>query len=311
MSKCLVCQGKLEESEQDYHSACAKTLFGRAVAPQLDLRYDTLESAAADWLKTNTTVTGVQPKVALQWQSGKSPRLTLVGALGGSHILKTPHPEYAHMPELEAVCMRLAATSNLPVVPHGLIRMASGELAYITKRIDRRADGTKIAMEDMCQLAGRQSVDKYKGSHEQVAQLINSYSSQPLLDLVRYYEIVLFSFLIGNNDMHLKNFSLYAGGPRNGYVLTPAYDLLAVQLLMPSDDEDLALTAAGRKKKLTKANFAEAMGRVLPATVQDRLWRRVLAASAGWMSIIKNSFLPSPMKQDLIDRIEERQARLQ
>lgn len=300
----------LDAGAADYHAACAKTLFGQATAPVLDLRIDELKEAAAAWLRTHTTIAGVQPKIALRWQSGRPSRLTLVGALGGSHILKTPHPDYAHMPELEAVCMRLAATSKIPTVPNGLIRMASGELAYITKRIDRRPDGSPIAMEDACQLAERQSVDKYKGSHEQVAKLIKRYSKRPGLDLVRYYEVVLFSFLIGNNDMHLKNFSLFAGARGGGPFLTPAYDLLATQLLLPTDDEDLALTLAGRKKRLTRENFEETMGRVLPPKVIEQLFARMLKATEGWAKIIEGSILPVGMKKGLGELMEARVSRI-
>lgn len=117
--------------------------------------------------------------------------------------------------------MHLAEIVKIDVVPHGLVRMADGELAYITRRIDRTSSGKKLPMEDFCQISNRLTEYKYEGSYEQVAKLIKEYLSRPTFDLLSYWEVVLFSWLVGNSDMHLKNFSLYKPKKDRGYLLTP------------------------------------------------------------------------------------------
>lgn len=166
--------------------------------------------------------------------------------LWGRYILKPQTDVYRALPELEDLTMHMAEAAKIAVVPHSLIRFADGELCYITRRIDRQKDGTKTAMEDMCQLSERLTEYKYKGSYEQIAKLIKKYSATPQLDLVNFWEVVVFSWIVGNSDMHLKNFSLYK--TPTGYSLTPAYDLLSTAIVMPEDKEELALTLNGKKQ---------------------------------------------------------------
>ena len=147
----------------------------------------------------------------------------------------------------------MAGTCGIRVVPSSLIRLASGELSYITKRIDRKETGEKIHMIDMFQIT--EAFDKYKSSMEKVGKALNSYSDNPLLDKILYFELTLFSFLTGNNDMHLKNFSMLEN--TSGWVLAPAYDLLNASILNPDDEEELALTLGGKKKKLKRDNFVQ------------------------------------------------------
>jgi serine/threonine-protein kinase HipA len=149
-------------------------------------------------------------------------RFTIVG-LWGDYILKHPTKRYRNLPELEDLTMHLAELSGIDVVPHSLIRLNSGKLSYITKSIDRLNE-YKIHMEDMCQLTERLTEHKYQGSYEQIGKAIINYSEQ-----------VIFSFLTGNADMHLKNFSLI-DKPEMGYVLCPAYDMVASSLLVEGDD---------------------------------------------------------------------------
>ena len=113
------------------------------------------------------------------------------------------------------------------IITHSI---ASGELSYITKRIDRTEAGEKIHMIDMFQIT--EAFDKYKSSMEKIGAALNDYSTNTLLDKVFYFELTLFSFLTGNNDMHLKNFSMIE--KPSGWVLAPAYDLLNASILNPS-----------------------------------------------------------------------------
>ena len=257
MSKCLYCYKELADGEVDFHKGCCKKFFGIPEAPELPYSLDELDTLAAQVIQSQTTLTGVQAKLSLHIdRHDGSKRLTIVG-LWGDYIFKPQTQSYKTLPENEDLTMHLAEIAKIKVVPHTLIRLKDGTLGYLTKRIDRSADGEKIPMEDMCQLTERQTEYKYKSSYEQIAKVIAKYSYVPLLDLTDFYEQVFFSWLVGNNDMHLKNFSLYA--PKGKWGLTPAYDLLNVALVNTKDDEELALTLNARKKRIKKADFLKAM----------------------------------------------------
>ena len=257
MSKCLYCYKELADGEEDFHKGCCKKFFGIPEAPELPYSQDELDTLAAQVIQSQTTLTGVQAKLSLHLdRHDGSKRLTIVG-LWGDYIFKPQTQSYKTLPENEDLTMHLAEIAKIKVVPHSLIRLKDGTLGYLTKRIDRSADGDKIPMEDMCQLTERQTEYKYKSSYEQIAKVIAKYSYAPLLDLTDFYEQVFFSWLVGNNDMHLKNFSLYA--PKGKWGLTPAYDLLNVTLVNPKYDEELALTLNARKKRIKKADFVKAM----------------------------------------------------
>ena len=257
MSKCLYCYKELADGEVDFHKGCCKKFFGIPEAPELPYSLDELDTLAAQVIQSQTTLTGVQAKLSLHLdRHDGSKKLTIVG-LWGDYIFKPQTQSYKTLPENEDLTMHLAEIAKIKVVPHTLIRLKDGTLGYLTKRIDRSADGEKIPMEDMCQLTERQTEYKYKSSYEQIAKVIAKYSYVPLLDLTDFYEQVFFSWLVGNNDMHLKNFSLYA--PKGKWGLTPAYDLLNVALVNTKDDEELALTLNARKKRIKKADFLKAM----------------------------------------------------
>ena len=257
MSKCLYCYKELAAGEVDFHKRCCKKFFGTPEVPELPYSLDELDTLAAQVIQSQTTLTGVQAKLSLHLDRHEgSKRLTIVG-LWGDYIFKPQTPSYKTLPENEDLTMHLAEIAKIKVVPHTLIRLKDGTLGYLTKRVDRSAEGEKIPMEDMCQLTERQTEYKYKSSYEQIAKVIAKYSYVPLLDLTDFYEQVFFSWMVGNNDMHLKNFSLYA--PKGKWGLTPAYDLLNVALVNPKDDEELALTLNARKKRIQKADFLKAM----------------------------------------------------
>ena len=257
MSKCLYCYKELADGEVDFHKGCCKKFFGIPEAPELPYSLDELDTLAAQIIQSQTTLTGVQAKLSLHLdRHNGSKRLTIVG-LWGDYIFKPQTQSYKTLPENEDLTMHLAEIAKIKVVPHTLIRLKDGTLGYLTKRIDRSADGDKIPMEDMCQLTERQTEYKYKSSYEQIAKVIAKYSYVPLLDLTDFYEQVFFCWLVGNNDMHLKNFSLYA--PKGKWGLTPAYDLLNVTLVNPKDDEELALTLNAKKNRIKKADFVKAM----------------------------------------------------
>ena len=249
MKRCLCCYRPLHAGEIDYHPQCAKKIFGSPTAPVLPYTRKDINDLAQVIVANSTTVTGVQSKLSIDLQqdnTGGPQRLTTVGLMG-RYILKPQTEHYERLPEIEDLSMHLAEIARIPTVPHALIRFVDGELNYITRRIDRTDDGQKLPMEDMCQLSGKLTEQKYQGSYELIAKIIEQYSSLPQLDKINYWQQVVFSWIIGNADMHLKNFSLYS--PRTGqYVLSPTYDQVSTKIVMPEDTEEMALSLNGFKR---------------------------------------------------------------
>ena len=274
-------------------------MFGTPSVPELPYTRENLTDLAKQVIRSQTTLTGVQAKLSLDInKDGKSEaeRFTIVG-LWGRYILKPQTDRFAHLPELEDLTMHLAELAKMQVVPHSLIRFADGELCYITHRIDRTDKGVKLPMEDMCQLAERLTEHKYKGSYEQIAKAIQRFSAVPKLDMVNYWEQVVFSWITGNADMHLKNFSLYSK-EQGKYVLTPAYDMLSTALVMPEDTEELALTLNGKKRKIKKADFVASMqASGLEEKVIGNIFNKFVKVKEKWFEFIDLSFLPDEMKE--------------
>lgn len=312
MNRCLYCYQSLAKNEIDFHPSCSKKIFGQAIAPVLPYNESQLEKLATQVIKSHATITGVQPKLSIQLSNAenktKPKRFTIVGLFGG-FILKPATAQYQQLPEVEDLTMHLAEITKIRVVPHSLIRLQSGNLAYVTKRIDRNKKA-KLHMEDMCQLTERLTEDKYHGSYEQIAKTIFKYSTNPGLDVVNFFEQVLFSFLIGNADMHLKNFSLITQvgiGP----ILSPAYDMVATALVNPADDEDMALTLNGKKKKIKYKDFIEAFHSAkLDLKQQENIFTKMKNAKQQWVDFIKISFLSKDFQSGYKDLIEERFSRI-
>ena len=294
----------------DYHPPCAKRYFGTTTVPGVPYRHTEIKELAKEVVRSQTAVTGVQAKLSMDIEKLQhESRFTIVG-LWGRFILKPQTELYPYLPELEDLTMHLAEVAKIQVVPHTLVRFADGQLCYLTRRVDRTTKGAKLPMEDMCQLSEKLTENKYRGSHEQIAKLILHYSSAPKLDLERFWEIVLFSWITGNSDMHLKNFSMYSPIPDN-YQLAPAYDLLNTLLVMPSDTEELALTLNARKKKIKLQDFRSAMmNSGLDEKVIQNMLKKFHSAEKQWYDWIERSFLPLEMKNGFIAMIKERLSRL-
>lgn len=312
MSRCLYCYQLLADNELDFHSICSKKIFGQSTPPELPYSETQMEELALQVVRSQVAVTGVQPKISLDISSGQNKnepkRFTIVGLWGG-YILKPPTQQYSQLPEVEDLTLHLASIAKIEVVPHCLIRLKSGKLAYITKRIDRAKNG-KIHMEDMCQLTEKLTEDKYHGSYEQIAKVILKYSVNPGLDVVNFFEQVLFSFLTGNADMHLKNFSLIRK-PETGPILSPAYDMVATALVNPADDEDLALTLNGKKKKISNSDFVAAFNTLkLDVKQQENIFKKMERAKDKWMEFIDISFLNDDSKEIYKHLIQERFTRI-
>ncbi len=269
-------QEKLSLEDQDMHAACSKKIFGSSVPPLLPYSEAEMYELGLQVIKSKTVVTGAQPKLSLHLEQSKlrdmTQRFTIVG-LWGSYILKPPTDQYPSLPELEDLTMHLAESCGIKTVPHSLIKLQSASLAYITKRVDRKRS-QKVHMEDMCQLTGRMTEYKYKGSYEQIGKAILKHSANPLLDAVNFFEQVVFSFLTGNNDMHLKNFSLIKQ-PDVGWILCPAYDMVPSALVVKGDTEEVALNLNGKKRKINSNDFRSAMKKChIPAKAIENIFSK-------------------------------------
>lgn len=295
-NRCLYCYESLEAGH-DFHEKCSLTFFGTPTPPTIEYSLDQMDELAKNVVERSVSVPGVQAKLSMslvkETKEQSDPRLTIVGALGGNFIFKPPSDRFPELPANEHATMRMAQSFGIRVVPSSLIRLASGELSYITRRVDRTETGEKIHMIDMFQIT--EAFDKYKSSMEKVGKALDSYSDNTLLDKIFYFELALFSFLTGNNDMHLKNFSMIESV--SGWVLAPAYDLLNVTIVNPEDDEELALTLAGKKKKLKREHFGQ-LGKGLGLTEKQiqRVFKRMLKNKSEAVAWIDRSFLSADMK---------------
>lgn len=301
--RCLYCYKELD-SEQDFHKSCSTSFFGNKVAPSIPYSLNQMSELAKDVIDRSVTVPGVQPKLSMSLGNENSDkRLSVVGALGGNYIFKPPSEDFEEMPANEHLTMRMAELFSIRVVPSSLIRLQSGELSYITKRIDRTEKREKVHMLDMFQIT--EAFDKYRSSMERVGKALSDYSNNPLLDKVFFFELALFSFLTGNNDMHLKNFSMIES--QSGWVLSPAYDLLNVAIVNPDDEEELALTLQGKKKKLKREHFGQ-LGKDLELTSKqfEGVFKRFQKNKTKALKLVGQSFLSDKMKGEYISLLEDR-----
>ncbi|MCS4167663.1 HipA domain-containing protein [Sphingobacterium sp. BIGb0116] len=296
MANCLFCYEPVETGE--YHTACSRVFFGTTQVPYLELDQEKLKKLGEVTVAERLAITGVQPKISLSLNGEKgNKRLTLVG-LWGDYILKPQSKEYLLMPEVEDLTMHLAALFKIETAKHALIRTSTGELAYITKRFDRKK-GKKIHVEDLCQLSQLLTEQKYNSSYERVGKIIKQFASNTGLDAIKYFRLVLFSFLTGNNDMHLKNFSLMH--TNHGVLLSPAYDLINVNLIYPKDKEDMALTLGGRKRKIKRSDFnqlAQSLG--ISELVRDNIYKDFRRNADKVKEIIDHSFLTDDFKEKYV-----------
>ena len=309
---CLCCGKKLDlnKTQSGWHKSCIKNFFGTTELPEIEIDEKALELLALESTTKGFTVPGVQKKLSLHlFSEGNNPRLTLVNYPTG-YILKPQVKEYESLPEAEQLVMCMADAAGITTVPHALI-MGNGKLAYITKRVDRifEKDSMKmLAMEDFCQLELRLTQDKYKGSYERCAKIIDKYSSHRGLDMTELFLRLIFSFIVGNSDMHLKNFSLLETAEGSGnYVLSPAYDLLPVNVILPEDPEQFALAMNGKKRNLRKKDFlifAASCG--LSQNAAEKMIKKMINLKETFTDMCNSSLLPKHLKSDFLQLMNER-----
>jgi serine/threonine-protein kinase HipA len=302
---CLICYKPLGNDEIDYHAKCVMKTFGLKQMPAIDIDEKKLTAYAKKIVGANTAITGVQPKLSL-WldESKKSIRFTIVDDKS-NYIIKPQSETYQSLPENEDLCMHLAETFGIETAAHSLIRLPSGELAYITQRFDRKNE-SKLSCEDLCQLSETLTEHKYRGSYEKTGKIIKQYSTQSGLDTLHYFELVVFSFITGNADMHLKNFSMLEK-TEGQFSLSPAYDLVSTMLVIKNESEQMSLTLNGRKNKITKKDFVALAANLSITEKQvENSFHSFLEKleSAQWW--IENSFLPEEQKTNLNKTVTDR-----
>ena len=303
--KCLICYKPLQPQETDYHVKCLVSVFGLKQMPEFDIDEKHLSDYAKKIMSANKAITGVQPKLSL-WleETQKNSRFTIVDE-NSNYIIKPQSETYLSLPENEDLCMHLAHALGIEVAIHSLVRLKSRKLAYITKRFDRDKT-SKISCEDLCQLTETLTEHKYRGSYEKVGKTITQYSTQSGLDILHYFQLVLFSFISGNADMHLKNFSMME--KKDGtFCLSPAYDLVSTHLVIKGETEQMSLNLNGKKNKISRNDF-DALGLNLKLTEKQiqncyNVFIDRLDKLHWW---IDNSFLPTEHKNDLKKLVSER-----
>jgi serine/threonine-protein kinase HipA len=302
-----ICRICLEDvpGEDDYHPRCLRKLFNSSKLPQLDIELSKLHVAALAMVG-HTSLSGIQKKISINMEPRRA--ALRVAAEGGRYILKPQTETYPSVPENEHVTTRLAELAGLEVAPNGLVSLKDGSLAYIVRRFDRLSDGHKLRQEDFCQLAEKSPKEKYDGSGELCVRLLRQYASEPLVEILKLYRLLVFTWWSGNGDMHLKNFSLLADD-KGIMRFTPAYDLLCTRLVIRNDT--LALPIDGRKDNLRRGTwlkFAEYCK--LPEKTAIRVLDEQASILKDATQLIDRSFLPDDQKAEYKSLIEDRSGKL-
>ena len=306
MKKCLSCYKELSENEIDFHSKCVRKIFGSHTLPRIDFDSKQIEELAKRIINKSIALTGVQPKLSLNLinNKNKQSRFTIVD-LEGNYILKPASNDYINLPENEDLTMHLADLVKIKTAKHTLIRLKSGELAYLTKRFDRK-ENQKISVEDFCQLSENLTEHKYRGSIEKISKLIYLYTKNSGLEAQRLFEIVLFNYLVANADMHLKNYSLIEN-EFNEYELSPAYDLLNTLILIPDDKEESALTINGKKNRLKIEDFDQlAKSLKISEKSLQSIYKKFVKVKPKWDEFIQQSFLKDDVKLEYQEIVNNR-----
>ncbi len=315
MIRCLCCNKKITnpteyEKAVFWHEKCIRNFFGINRIPELECTDEKLERLANLSVNKGLTVPGIQKKLSLHLKNeAQTFRLTIVDYPTG-FILKPQSEEYAFLPESEFLAMKMAEMVRINVVPNALIRF-NEKCAYITRRVDRTQD-QMYAMEDFCQLSGRMTADKYRSSYENCGKIVKKYADYVGLELAELFYRLLFCFVTGNSDMHLKNFSLIEDQPGSRrFLLSPAYDMLPVNIILPADREQMALTLNGKKRNIRRKDFmilAENMG--IHEKAATGMIRQMLSYQNTLIDEVKISYISDEMKEKLAELIVERSAAL-
>lgn len=251
------------------------------------------------------SIQGIQPKLSAKLKI-KEGRFEIVDK-GGRYILKPQHHLYPGMPENEDLTMRLAGEIGLDIPLHGLIWSKDNSLTYFIKRFDRKGQNGKVAVEDFAQLAGLSRDTKYEFSMERVVSLIDAYCTFPAIEKIKLFKLVIFNYLTGNEDMHLKNFSIITVDHK--VMLSPCYDLVNSTIEYKKQDEEIALPIKGKKKHLTRNILVDYFGKErceLTSRSIDNILEIITLSVPAWKVLIDNSFLSKEMRNKYHNLLDSR-----
>jgi len=305
----MKCPITYKETENSYSAEGLKSI-NRNLTELHDLPYSEKELKYEAAVRAEKmSIQGVQPKLSAKLNI-KEGRFVLVDR-NGHYILKPQSSDFPELPENEDLTMRLAATYSIATPLHFMVYGKDGALSYVIKRFDRKAKNKKIPVEDFAQLSGFTRDTKYNSSMEQVAKVIENFCTFPLIEKEKLFRVTLFSFCTGNEDMHLKNFSLITQS--NKVAFSPFYDLLNTTVAIPKPIEELALPLKGKKNKITKADLVDYFGydRLgLNENIIDKALSQLKTVCPQWEKIIRDSFLSVKMQDKYLKLLSERYTRL-
>lgn len=306
MSRCPI---TYQECGNKKYSQAGLRLLSRNLKQYPDFPFSAEEQLALTAEYANKlSIAGVQPKLSIRLNVPKH-RFEVV-ARGGVYIIKPQHPVFRSLPENEDLTMRLAKSAGIDVPFHCLIYGADNSLSYLVKRFDRYSHGKKYAVEDFSQLSNHTRDTKYDSSMERLVPILESHCSFPVLEKLKLFRLTLFCFLVGNEDMHLKNFSLIRLSEK--VELAPAYDLLNSSLVV-GGTEELALPLKGKRSNITRSLLCDYYGTErlgLNSNIVNTELKSLAKAYEGWSEVIENSFLSVEMQQRYRNIIEQRYQRL-
>jgi len=253
------------------------------------------------------SIQGVQPKLSAKLNV-KDEVFDIVDR-GGEYILKPQNNFYPELPENESLTMKLAELIGVEVPLSGMIYSSDGKFTYFIKRFDRYGRSKKLSLEDFAQLAGKSRETKYDYSMEKLITLIDTFCTFPAIEKVKLFRLSIFNFLIGNEDMHLKNFSLITRD--NKVELSPAYDLLNTTIVVPKSQEEIALPLAGKKRNLSTKILIDYFAKErlkLNQTIISQVFHKINTEWNNWEKLIKISFLSNEMKEKYFELMKKRKA---
>lgn len=255
------------------------------------------------------SIQGIQPKLSVRLNVRK--QIFEVVDAKGNYIIKPQHDHYVDLPQNEDLTMKLAKTVGIEVPLHGMIYAKDGSLSYFIKRFDRLSKNRKVALEDFAQLAGMNRQTKYNYSMEKLAEIIEVYCTFPAIEKIKLFKLVLFNYLVGNEDMHLKNYSLISSEGK--IQLSPAYDLINTTIVIKGATEEIALPMAGKKKNIEKKDLFEyfAQKRLgLNDNSINGIVRDLRLGMEKWQTIIESSFLSFDLKAKYVSLFKNRMIKI-
>ena len=270
---------------------------------QIELRTEALA------MSDKISIQGVQPKLSARLNI-KDGKFDIVNKRG-TYIIKVQVPDRIKMPENEDVTMKMASVIGIDVPMHGLINDKGNDLNYFIKRFDRHGQISKYAVEDFAQLSEKTSTTKYDASTEHLIKIVDEFCTFPAIEKVKLFKRLLFSFMVGNEDMHLKNFSLIT--KKGKTTLSPAYDLINSTIIMPSTKEEMALPIMGTKARFKRFHFEDYLAKDkmnIQPKISDRIFNDIKNAKPIWIKLINDSFLNEDLKKAYINLLNERYKRI-